>query len=207
MKNYILISIILFTTYCFAQSPIGWGIDENNRVPVGLKIGTKAPDFNSSDVNGKKVSLQELTQNGNVVLLFFRGQWCPVCNRYLSNFQDSVQQILDKGASVIAVTPETSDNAKTMISKTGMTFTVVPDIDEKIMKSYDVLFDVIDEYQNKIINNLNSNIAENNSKEKARLPVPATYIINKNGVIVSVFFDYNYKKRASVGEIVAVLEK
>jgi len=140
-------------------------------------------------------------------LLFFRGQWCPVCNRYLSNFQDSVQQILDKGASVIAVTPETSDNAKTMISKTGMTFTVVSDIDEKIMKSYDVLFDVTDDYQNKIINNLDNDIAENNGKEKARLPVPATYIINKKGDIISVFFDYNYKKRASVSEIVAVLEK
>lgn len=198
--------MLLYTTYCTAQSPIGWGIDESGHVPVGLKVGSNAPEFTAKDVNGNIVSLLELTQKGSVVLLFYRGQWCPVCNRYLSNFQDSVQQIFDKRASVIAITPETSENAKVMMSKTGMTFNVVSDYDEKIMKMYDVLFDVTEEYQHKIINNLSNNIADNNGKATARLPVPATYIINEKGIIVSVFFNYNYKKRATVSEILKTLE-
>ena len=64
---------------------------------------------------------------------------CPVCNRYLNGFQDSLQFILDKGASVIAVTPETSSNANIMIGKPGMTFSVIADTKGEIMKKYDLV--------------------------------------------------------------------
>ena len=190
----------------FSQSsPTQWGVDESRHVPVGLNEGEKAPNFNVNDVNGDEIELQELLTKGKVVLLFYRGQWCPVCNRYLSQFQDEVSQILDKGATVIAVTPETTDNAVKMINKTDMTFNVVADSEGKIMKDYDVLFHVTTKYNRKISMALLTDIAKNNGNDEALLPVPATYIINQNGNIDKVFFDYNYKKRPSVSEIIQFL--
>lgn len=200
--------IALFTFIALelnAQMPVKWGVDENQRVPVGLSKGDQAPNFEAIDTEGNQVNLKELRKQGKVVLLFYRGQWCPVCNRYLSGFQDSLQFIFDKKASVIAVTPETTSNANIMIEKTGMTFSVISDSEGDIMKQYDVLFEVTEEYQNTIINNLHSNIAENNGADAALLPIPATYIIGQDGVIEEVFFDYNYKIRASVKDIVEKL--
>ena len=151
------------------------------------------------------MSLEKWQEQGKVVFLFCRGQGCPVGSRYLSGFQDSVQYILNKGASVVAITPETSENAEKIIAKTGMSFTVIPDQNGEIMKAYDVLFSVTEKYQKKINMALKSDIAENNGAKEALLPVPATYIIDKNGTIEKVFFDHNYKKRASVKEILEVL--
>ncbi|MDH5366605.1 MAG: AhpC/TSA family protein [Cyclobacteriaceae bacterium] len=203
MKNKLTILLLLISMTTFSQSPSQWGVNENKHVPVGLNIGTKAPEFIADDHNGERVNLKELLTKGKVVLLFYRGQWCPVCNRYLSNFQDSVQYILDRGISVIAITPETTENAIVTIKNTGLTFSVVSDIQGEIMKKYDVLFYVTEKYQNIIKNHLETDIAENNGNknEAALLPVPATYIINQNGNIEKVFFDYNYKKRATVSDI------
>lgn len=200
MRIVITSVLLFFTCLSYAQS-IGWGVDEDYDVPIGLQVGDKAPDFSTENHAGRNTSLNELLRKGKVVLLFYRGQWCPVCNRYLSSFQDSVQLILNKGASVVAITPETSANAQKMISKTKMSFDVVPDLSGQIMNDYDVIFQVTKGYQNKIKMALSTDIAKNNGSEEAQLPVPATYIINQAGIIDYVHFDYNYKKRASVKDI------
>jgi peroxiredoxin len=184
-----------------SDPPVKYGIDVNFGVPGGLKAGEKAPVFKAADVNGKPIDLTRELSKGNVVLIFYRGEWCPVCNRYLNNFQDSISYIFATGARVLAITPEKPASAEKMIEKTGATFTVIPDPTEQIMKDYNVLFNVTEDYQNKIRNALETDIASNNNKEDARLPVPATYIINQQGVIVYRQFDLDYHNRASVKDI------
>ena len=71
--------------------------------PEGLFIGSKAPDFKAKDQDGNEVRLKDLLKKGKVVLVFYRGYWCPYCNRELSRLQDSLAQIQEKGATVVAV--------------------------------------------------------------------------------------------------------
>src|ERR1700737_382895 len=61
--------------------------------PEGLFINSKAPDFKLKDQDGKDVSLRELKKKGPVVIVFYRGNWCPYCNKYLQRLQDSLQLI------------------------------------------------------------------------------------------------------------------
>ena len=175
--------------------------------PKGLKVGTKAPAFKGIDQNGNVHSLQSLTKDGPLVIIFYRGQWCPVCNRYLKSFQDSLNIITSAGAKVLAVTPERLVNVNKTIFKTGLKIPVLADTTRSIIQAYGVEFDVTDEYNQKIKNNLSADIAKNNAQEQATLPVPATYIIDHNGVITWRQFDYNYKKRASVKHIAENLPK
>jgi peroxiredoxin len=208
-------SVFLSFTLCLSVSlnaqsskpPVSYGIDVNFDVPNGLKPGENAPLFIAKDTNGSTVDLKEELENGSVVLIFYRGEWCPVCNRYLSNFQDSLSYVTSAGAKVFAITPEVASSADKMIEKTGATFTVVPDPTEEIMKSFDVLFSVTETYQEKIRTKLKSDIATNNAKDEAHLPVPATYIINQQGVIVYRQFDLDYHKRASVRDILTNIPK
>ena len=95
--------------------------------PEGLKVGDAAPMFTAKDQNGKTVKLKKALKNGPVVVLFYRGQWCPFCNKQLSHFSDSLQMLTAKGATILAITPETGENVKKTIEKTKASFPVLED--------------------------------------------------------------------------------
>lgn len=176
-----------------------YGIEtKDSHIPMGLKPGDRAPDFTGYDQKGKQVVLKKILEKGPVVLFFYRGKWCPVCSRYLNNYQDSLNIITDQGFNVVAITPESIENVEQTVKAHNLTFTVIYDCQEQIMKDYDVMFSVTKAYQDKILTSLSTDIAKNNGREAARLPVPATFIINREGIIVAVRFDPNYQNRASV---------
>lgn len=176
-----------------------FGIEtKDSAVPQGLKVGDKAPDFTGYDQTGKQVELKKLLEKGPMILFFYRGNWCPICNRYLSNYQDSLKVITDQGFNVVAITPESIENVENTVKLHNLSFTVIYDCQEKIMKDYDLMFNVTRAYQDKVQSNYSVDIAKFNGRDVAHLPVPATYIINKDGFIVAVQFDPDYKNRASV---------
>ena len=205
MRSILLTFCILFSAHLVSSQPgdppTSYGIDANFGIPSGLLPGAIAPEFTAQDAYGKNIMLKNELKNGPVVIIFYRGEWCPVCNRYLSNFQDSLSYVEATGATVLAITPEVPASANKMIEKTGATFTVIPDPTEKIMTDYKVIFQVTEAYQQKIRNALEADIASNNAKKDAKLPVPATFIINKEGIIVYRQFNLDYHIRASVKEI------
>jgi peroxiredoxin len=176
-----------------------YGIEtKDSHIPQGLKAGDKAPDFTGYDQKGKMVESKKLLEKGPMILFFYRGKWCPVCSRYLSNYQDSLNIITDQGVNIIAITPESIENVEQTVKLHNLSFTVIYDCQEKIMKDYDVIFNVTKAYQDKILTTLSTDIAKNNGRDAARLPVPATYIINREGIIVAVHFDPDYQNRATV---------
>ena len=176
-----------------------FGIETNNsHIPLGLKVGDKAPEFTGYDQKGKMVESKKLLEKGPMILFFYRGKWCSVCSRYLSNYQDSLNIITDQGVNIVAITPESIENVEQTVKFHNITFTVIYDCQEQIMKDYDVMFNVTKAYQDKVLSAHSTDIAKNNGRDDARLPVPATFIINREGIIVAVQFDPNYQNRASV---------
>lgn len=171
----------------------------------GLQVNDKAPDFSAMDQNGKKVSLKEALEKGPVVLVFYRGQWCPYCNKQLKKLEDSMSMVTAKGATIIAVTPETAEGISKTVEKTKVTYPILHDEGMTIMKSYDVAFAVdektIEKYKGYGIDFTQSNGVTNG----ANLPVPALYVINKEGKISFRHFDKNYTKRVSVAEVLTHL--
>jgi peroxiredoxin len=201
-KNCFLLVILLFSLTALSTGQdinySKFGMETARLVPKGLKAGDKAPDFTGYDQAEKQVELKKLLAQGPVILFFYRGKWCPICSRYLNNYQDSLKVLIDQGFNVIAITPESIENVEQTVKLHNLTFTVIYDCQEKIMKDYDVMFDVTKVYQDKILSEFSIDIAKNNGRDAAHLPVPATYIINKDGIIVAVQFDPDYKNRASV---------
>jgi peroxiredoxin len=168
--------------------------------PEGLFINSKAPDFKAKDQNDKEVRLKDLLKKGPVVLIFYRGQWCPYCNKYLKRLEDSLQLISEKGATIVAVTPELPENITKTVEKTSAAFSILYDEGLKIMKAYEVEFEVPENTLTRY-RNAGIKIDENNGKNGNYLPVPATYIIDKEANITYRFFQPDYKKRPSVKEI------
>ena len=112
--------------------------------------------------------------------------------------------ITAKGAKVIAVTPETDLGIITTISKTGASFPIIHDVQYKIMKAFGVNL-TVDDATLALMKKYRIDMDVNNGNNDHVLPVPATFIIDKKLKIAHVFFDPNYKVRASVQQIVAAL--
>lgn len=203
--NKILV-IMLFSVICHGSLLHGqyinyakFGIDTTgSKIPHGLKPGDKAPDFSGYDQNGTRMLSKKILESGPMVLFFYRGKWCPVCSRYLNNYQDSLNILKDMGVNIVAITPESIENVEQTVKLHNLAFTVIYDCQEQIMKDYDLMFNVTPAYQDLILKHLSIDIAKNNGREAAHLPVPATYIINREGIIVAVQFDHDYNNRATV---------
>lgn len=168
--------------------------------PRGLNINDAAPVFTAKDQNGKQFSLTKALEQGPVVLIFYRGFWCPYCNRQLKKLEDSLQLIKDKGATLLAVTPETAEGIAKTVGKTKTTVTILHDEGLKIMTGYDVAF-TLDSATVKKYKGYGIDLEASNGANGNNLPVPAVYIINKEGRIAWKYFDTDYSKRASVKDI------
>jgi len=170
--------------------------------PEGLFINSKAPDFKGKDQNGNEIALKDLRKKGPVVIIFYRGYWCPYCNKELQKLEDSLQLIKEKGAQLIAITPEKQEGIAKTIEKTKASYPIITDEDLKIMKAYDVAYQVdtktIDRYKM-----ANIDLAANNGQkpDAVYLPVPAVYIIGRDGEIKYRYFEEDYKKQATVKDI------
>lgn len=196
MKKIISYIFYLFlATLCIAQEK-----------PEGLFINSKAPDFRAKDQFEQEIRLKGVLKDSLVVLIFYRGQWSPYCYKYLKNLEDSLSLIKGKKARLIAVSPEKPENIQKTIEKTGASYTILYDKDIKIMKAYEVAFEVDEPSVNRYKNAGIDLAAANGQKGKVYLPVPALYIINKEGTVIYRFFETDYKKRASVQEILEQLK-
>jgi peroxiredoxin len=184
---------------------------ENNiksvKEATGLEVGATVPSFEAIDQNGKTQKLDDFLKEGPVVLVFYRGQWCPICNRHLSALNDSLEAIYEKGAKVIAISPERPENIRQTIEKTNAGFTLLYDEGYRISESFDVAF--LPDFATRTAYNtaLGANLKDAHSDDSQRLPIPATFIINQDKKVVWRHFDPNYRNRASVNDILMVLSR
>jgi peroxiredoxin len=168
--------------------------------PKGLAAGAIAPQFKAMDQFGKAFDLEDQLKHGPVVLMFYRGHWCKYCNRQLEELSDSLAFIIEKGASIVTVTPEVMEFVDETSKKFNNSFRIISDSDMEIMNAYKVSFRV-EKATNTKYKIWGIKLDEFNGENGANLPVPATYIINQDGTIRYVFFNENYKKRVSVKTI------
>jgi peroxiredoxin len=198
IRHTLLLSLAFLVFGCTAQdkSPC-----TDATVPA---VGSMAPTFSASDVNGNAVDLAALREKGPVVLFFYRGSWCPICNKHLAAVQDSLQLIMDKGASVVAITPETPESAAGIIEKSGASFPIVHDKGYAILCDYGTAF-TEGSGKVKAMKLAGYNIPKANGNDENVLTVPATFIIGQDGTIIASHFDANYKERMSVKAILATL--
>ena len=207
MKNtLIIIALLLGMQLSYAQSTESLqklGID--GQAPQGIAVGEKAPNFSVTDSTQLKFKLSKALKRGPVVLIFFRGYWCPACNRYLAQYADSLGQIVARGATLVLVTPESYPSMMNYDREGIAGFTVLSDTENKIMQQYQVLFNVRSDYQDMLQKYLGKRLDKINASGKGVLPVPATYIIDQKRRIVYRQFDLDYNHRANVSDILANL--
>jgi peroxiredoxin len=164
-----------------------------NEPTGGLAVGEKAPPINKISVNGKDVSWEQLLAKGPVVVVFYRGSWCPFCNVYLASLVKELDAIQEK-ATLIAITPQKPEKVEDTIDKKKITFPVIYDYNSQIVRAFRSV-----SQKNKVSGALKKQY------DDLILPVPATYVIDRNGVVVKRHYDEDYKTRMDVKELLETL--
>jgi len=171
----------------------------------GLKVGTKAPDFILPNAYGKNIKLSDLYKKGPVILTFYRGAWCPFCNIELHALKVSMPHFKKYNAQIIAVTPQKPDKSLEQVKKSKLPFNIVSDLDNSVMKKYNLFFELAPELVN-LYKKLGLDIESYNGKGRNVLPVPGTFVIDQKGIIRASFSDLDYKKRMEPKAILAALK-
>lgn len=165
-----------------------------------LKVGQKMPDFSLKDAHGKTVHLRDLRKNGPVIVTFYRGSWCPYCNAQLSAYQKHLKEFQAKGATLIAITPEKPDLAVLTEEKKKLAFPILTDSDNKLAKKLGLVWAVEGELK-KIYNQFGVDLEKDQGNSEWKLPIPATYIVAKDGKIKYAFLDIDYTHRADPSDL------
>lgn len=171
-----------------------------------LNVGAKMPFFSLKDANGKTVSSKDLLKQGNLVVVFYRGAWCPFCNLYLRKLQENISQIRARGANVAAISVENPDRSLSVAQKNKVDFTVLSDPNLNVARQFKIVYELPKE-TNELYKSKGLDLAKYNETEKAELPLSATYIVNRKGKIVYAFLEPDYKKRAEPSIILETLTK
>jgi len=191
-----------------AQVKFGRMIEELQKTGIasGIKVSEKASDFKLPNARGHDVVLYDELMKGPVVLVFYRGGWCPYCNLQLKAYQQILPDIEALGAQLIAISPQNPDHSLSFQEKEQLKFQVLSDRDGLVTAKYNLLFDV-PQGAREVMESFGLNLAEYNDTSKWILPVPATFMIDERAIVRSAYVNPNFMQRQSPEEIVDELKK
>ena len=195
-----MLRILFIITFIFSTLSVNAQISKEH-----LEVGEKAPTIIGVDQNGKAINSLEILEEKQIMLVFYRGNWCPYCRKHLKSLQENLEEFTKKGVYVIVVTPEVTDKTTETTEKLNATFSIIYDKDNKIMNDYKVAFEVNETNVVKYFNFTKKKVEKYNDKDNDVLPVPATYLINKDCKISYVQYDTDYTNRSDFKEILKSL--
>lgn len=182
-------------------------LESANLSKYALKVRDKVKDFTLPNAVANSVSLyQTLEENDYVVLSFYRGQWCPYCNLELQALQGINDEFKSLNAKFIALSPQSPDVSMSTVEKHKLIFEVLSDLYNAVAKEYGLVFSLLEELR-PIYESFGIDIPGLNKEDSYQLPMPATYIINKNREIIYAYVVEDYTQRSEPQDILDAIKK
>ena len=169
-----------------------------------LRAGSAAPAFELKDHNGKTVSSADLLNKGRLVICFFRGRWCPFCVGQLEAMNLIASQIEQAGASLVAISPQTVQQSFFMADQHKLRFPLLSDAGNQAARHFGLVYRVPDDQQ-AIYRRAFVNLPFANGDSSWELPIPATFIVDRDGTTLYASADEDYTQRSEPKEILQQL--
>ena len=174
--------------------------------PQGLQVGDQLASFELPNQLGQTISLDELQGDSNIVISFYRGGWCPYCNIELCVLQQALPEFKSHGARLIAISPQLPDESMSTAEKNELSFPVLSDVGNKVAREFGLVF-TLSEQLRPLYESFNIDLPATNGDKSFELPIPATFIIDSDGVVKGAFVNADYKQRMDLSDIINVLKE
>lgn len=174
---------------------------------IMLKRGDRAPLFVLPNARGGTTNLAALLTRGPVIISFYRGGWCPYCNLELRAFQAILPEIKAAGATLVAISPEKPDDTLSTADKNGLAFEVLSDVGQHVGRAFGLAYEFTTELKRAYEQFGHDIPAKNGTPGEWALPVPATYVIDRDRTVIYAHTDVDYRDRADPVDVLKVLLK
>lgn len=172
---------------------------------AAIGVGAQAPDFTLPDAQGKPLSLSCLLRSGPAVVVFYRGGWCPYCNLQLRAYQAVLPDIIALGARLVAISPQLPDGSLSTAEANQLRFDVLSDVGNAVARRFGLVYALPEELRAALRSN-NKALPGINGDESWELPVPAVYVIARDGRVGLAAIDVDYRNRLAPEAILAALQ-
>jgi peroxiredoxin len=167
-----------------------------------LRVGAQAPEFALKDFNGKLVRSRDLLGLGPLVIKFFRGRWCPYCVTELETWRDLYGRLREQGALMVAISPQTECQSDFMVGQHGLPFPVLSDPGNAVAEKFGLVY-TLPEYHRDYYLSILVNLPFINGDKSWRLPLPATYVVAKDGRVTHAEAHADFRVRPEPEEALA----
>jgi peroxiredoxin len=172
---------------------------------TSLSQDAKTPDFILNDQNGQLASSAELLNQGRLVICFFRGRWCPFCVGQLEAMNKILSEIKQAQAALIAISPQTVKQSFFMADQHKLGFPLLSDPGNSVAREFGLVYRVPD-YQQEVYRRVFINLPFVNGDKTWELPIPATYILDRNRNVIYASANPDYTERPEPSEILTQLK-
>jgi peroxiredoxin len=170
------------------------------------KAGEAAPEFSLLDPDGKPVSSRELLAKGPLVVSFYRGVWCPYCNLELQALQETLPAIIARGASLVAISPQTAPNSRKSQRDNKLGFPILSDVRSEVAGAFGIRF-ALPDYLVELYRSFKNDLPVFNNDPSWVLPMPARYLIGTDRIIAYSEVNPDYTRRPDPSELLPVLDR
>ena len=178
-------------------------VPESAAAAKPLEVGSKAPSAKLKGLDGKEIKLKDVLAGKPTVLIFYRGDWCPYCNAHLADLAKVEGDLKGLGYQIVAISPDSPSELQKTVDKHKLDFTLLSDTQAKSLKRYGVAFRVDDGMFGMMKDKYNIDLERSSGEKHHILPVPSVFLIDKDGKIVFVHSNPDYKLRMKGDEILA----
>ncbi len=196
MKHWILAVFcsLLVAGMAFAEAP-------------GLSVGTMAPDFTEQTSDGSEFTLSDIYQDHAVVLIFYRGGWCPYCNVQLQEYQQNIEDFEAAGAKIIAISVDSKDTVTEYVSEQQLDFRVVGNPQADLLKLYNLVTYVPQDMSKMYKEKYKIDLVGASGRRDGLIAIPATYVIGPGGEITFAEANEDYKVRPKARDVLEAVKQ
>jgi peroxiredoxin len=169
------------------------------------KVGDELTSFMLPDDSGRLVSLEGLLQRGPAVVAFNRGHWCPYCRVNTTALAEVHRETEARGASIVAIMPDRQKLTRSLKANAEAPFPILTDMDNGYAMSLNLVMWVGAEMQ-ELMPKAGVDLLEAQGNEAYMLPIPATFVVGTDSVIVARHVDPDYRKRMEIDDLLAALK-
>jgi len=183
-----------------------WAGNAQDGDSYGLAVGELAPDFTVSDLSGERFQLAKAWRTSPVLLVFYRGGWCPYCNRQLQRLQQKVMPVAEKlGVEVVAISVDRPKYGKESVAAHSLTMRLVSDQDADLLKAYRVVNSLSDDSV-EALKKWDHDLEDHSGRQHHIIAIPAVLVVGKGGEVIYSFANQDYQVRAPENEVNQALE-
>lgn len=203
LRAYADASREVFPAYGEAVDRLVARLGGNGGGETAPRPGDAMPPFMLPDEGGRLVALPALLVRGPLAVMFFRGHWCPYCRLNVRAVVQSLDRIKAMGAQIVAIVPETQEYAGQLKAESGAPFPILTDLDNGYALSLNLAIWLGTEIQSLLSY---QDMARFQGNEGWMLPIPAVFVVGRDGIVKARFVDPDFRKRMEIDDLIEALE-